>query len=90
MSASKDRTERRCFRLMAAAGASFQRGGGAAVDSATVVASLGFYLTGSVVAMGTVTTILPLGWLLQQLVVGYIARRADRRMPFYVFGAYLS
>ncbi|MBV1897669.1 MAG: MFS transporter [Rhodobacteraceae bacterium] len=80
-------TERRRFRLIAAAGASFQ-GGTAAVDSATVVASLVFYLTGSVFAVGAVTTILRLGWLLPQLVVGYLAQRADRRMPFYVFGAY--
>ena len=81
------RTKRRRFRLIAAAGASFQ-GGTAAVDSATVVASLVFYLTGSVFAVGAVTTILRLGWLLPQLVVGYLAQRVDQRMPFYVFGAY--
>ncbi len=88
MLGSDGRTERRRFRLIAAAGASFQ-GGTAAVDSATVVASLVFYLTGSVFAVGAVTTILRLGWLLPQLVVGYLAQRADRRMPFYVFGAYI-
>lgn len=87
MPVSDEQTERRRFRLIAAAGASFQ-GGTAAVDSATVVASLVFYLTGSVFAVGAVTTILRLGWLLPQLVVGYLAQRADRRMPFYVFGAY--
>jgi MFS family permease len=87
MSVSDPRIDRRRFRLIAAAGASFQ-GGTAAVDSATVVASLVFYLTGSVFAVGAVTTILRLGWLLPQLVVGYLAQRADRRMPFYVFGAY--
>lgn len=87
MPVSDGQTERRRFRLIAAAGASFQ-GGTAAVDSATVVASLVFYLTGSVFAVGAVTTILRLGWLLPQLVVGYLAQRADRRMPFYVFGAY--
>lgn len=87
MPVSEQRMERRRFRLIAAAGASFQ-GGTAAVDSATVVASLVFYLTGSVFAVGAVTTILRLGWLLPQLVVGYLAQRADRRMPFYVFGAY--
>lgn len=31
---------------------------------------------------------LRLGWLLPQLVVGFLAERAERRMPFYVFGAY--
>jgi MFS family permease len=87
MRGSDPRNKRLRFRLIAAAGASFQ-GGTAAVDSATVVASLVFYLTGSVFAVGAVTTILRLGWLLPQLVVGYLAQRADRRMPFYVFGAY--
>ncbi|KZY49931.1 hypothetical protein A3734_09185 [Sulfitobacter sp. HI0054] len=79
--------ERRRFRRIAGAGAAFQ-GGTAAVDSATVVASLVFQLTGSAFAVGFASAALRLGWLLPQLVVGYLAERTDRRMPFYVFGAY--
>jgi len=78
---------RRRFRRIAGAGAAFQ-GGTAAVDSATVVASLVFQLTGSAFAVGFASAVLRLGWLLPQLVVGYLAERTDRRMPFYVFGAY--
>lgn len=79
--------KRRRFWRIAGAGAAFQ-GGAAAVDSATVVASLVFQLTGSAFAVGFASAVLRLGWLLPQLVVGYLAERADRRMPFYVFGAY--
>ena len=75
------------FWRIAGAGAAFQ-GGAAAVDSATVVASLVYYLTGSAFAVGAASAILRLGWLLPQLIVGYLAERAQRRMPFYVFGAY--
>lgn len=79
--------ESRRFWRIAGAGAAFQ-GGAAAVDSATVVASLVFHLTGSAFAVGFASAILRLGWLLPQLLVGYLAERAERRMPFYVFGAY--
>ena len=79
--------KRRRFWRIAGAGAAFQ-GGAAAVDSATVVASLVFQLTGSAFAVGFASAVLRLGWLLPQLVVGYLAERVDQRMPFYVFGAY--
>ena len=79
--------ERRRFWGIVGAGATFQ-GGAAAVDSATVVASLVYHLTGSAFAVGFASAVLRLGWLLPQLVVGYLAERAERRMPFYVFGAY--
>ena len=74
-------TYRRRFWRIAGAGAAFQ-GGSAAVDSATVVASLVHTLTGSALAVGYASAILRLGWLLPQLVVGYLAGRAERRMPY--------
>lgn len=80
-------SERRRFWRIAGAGAAFQ-GGAAAVDSATVVASLVFHLTGSAFAVGFASAVLRLGWLLPQLIVGYLAERSKRRMPFYVFGAF--
>lgn len=80
-------SERRRFWRIAGAGAAFQAGA-AAVDSATVVASLVFQLTGSAFLVGAASAVLRLGWLLPQLVVGFLAERVDRRMPFYVFGAY--
>ncbi|TCD13230.1 MFS transporter [Oricola cellulosilytica] len=75
------------FPRIAAAGAAFQ-GGAAAVDSATVMASLVHLLTGSALAVGYASAVLRLGWLLPQMVVGYLADRAERRMPFYIFGAF--
>lgn len=75
------------FWRIAGAGAAFQAGS-AAIDSATVVASLVYQLTGSVFAVGFASAILRLGWTLPQMVVGYLADNSDRRMPFYVFGAY--
>ena len=80
-------TDRGRFWKIAGAGAAFQAGS-AAVDSATVVASLVFQLTGSAFAVGAASAILRLGWLLPQLVVGFLAECSTRRMPFYVFGAY--
>ncbi|TAN02961.1 MAG: MFS transporter [Rhizobiaceae bacterium] len=79
--------ERRRFWRIAGAGAAFQAGT-AAIDTATIVASLVFQLTGSAFAVGFASAALRLGWLLPQLVVGFFAERAERRMPFYVFGAY--
>ncbi|MEP2683364.1 MAG: MFS transporter [Sulfitobacter sp.] len=79
--------ERGRFWRIAGAGAAFQAGA-SAIDSATIVASLVFQLTGSAFAVGFASAVLRLGWLLPQLVVGFLAERAERRMPFYVFGAY--
>jgi MFS family permease len=62
--------------------------GSSAVDSATIVASLVNHLTGSVYAVGAASAVLRLGWLLPQLVVGYLAQRAERRMPYYAVGAF--
>lgn len=75
------------FWKIAGAGAAFQAGS-STVDSATIIASLVFQLTGSVLAVGAASAILRLGWLLPQLVVGFFAQRTQRRMPFYVFGAF--
>jgi hypothetical protein len=50
------------FWKITAAGASFQAGS-AAVDSATIVASLVNHLTGSVYAVGAASAVLRLGWL---------------------------
>ncbi len=79
--------ERGRFWRIAGAGAAFQAGA-AAIDSATIVASLVFQLTGSAFAVGFASAVLRLGWLLPQLVVGFLAERAERRLPFYVVGAY--
>lgn len=79
--------ERSRFWRIAGAGAAFQAGA-AAIDSATIVASLVFQLTGSAFAVGFASAVLRLGWLLPQLVVGFLAEQAERRMPFYVFVAY--
>ncbi|MSU90318.1 MFS transporter [Rhodobacteraceae bacterium 2CG4] len=81
------RSARGRFWRIAGAGAAFQAGA-AAIDSATVVASLVFQLTGSAFAVGFASAVLRLGWLLPQLVIGFLAERAERRMPLYVFGAY--
>lgn len=78
---------RLAFWKIAGAGAAFQAGA-SAVDSATVVASLVHQLTGNVFAVGAASAVLRLGWLLPQLVVGFLAQRARRRMPYYVFGAF--
>ncbi len=75
------------FWKIAGAGAAFQAGS-SAVDSATIVASLVYQLTGNVFAVGAASAILRLGWLLPQIVVGYFAQRAGRRMPFHIVGAF--
>ncbi len=75
------------FWKITGAGASFQAGS-AAIDSATIIASLVHHLTGSVYAVGAASAVLRLGWLLPQLVVGFLAQRAERRMPFYMAGAF--
>ncbi len=75
------------FWKIAGAGASFQAGS-SAVDSATIVASLVNHLTGSVYAVGAASAVLRLGWLSTQLVVGFLAQRSARRMPYYIVGAF--
>tara|TARA_R110002012_G_scaffold248798_2_gene425182 strand:+ start:9368 stop:9691 length:324 start_codon:yes stop_codon:yes gene_type:complete len=79
--------ERARFWRIAGEWAAFQAGA-AVIDSATIVASLVFQLTGSAFAVGFASAVLRLGWLLPQLVVGFLAERAEKQMPFYVFGAY--
>ena len=78
---------RRRFWRLSAAGICFQ-GGAAAVDSGTIIATLVHGLTGSVVAVGAASAILRYGWLFPQLFVAYFAQRSERRMPFYVVGAF--
>ncbi len=75
------------FWKITGAGAAFQAGS-SAVDSATIVASLVNHLTGSVYAVGAASAVLRLGWLLPQLLVGFLAQRAERRMPYYIAGAF--
>ena len=75
------------FWKIAGAGATFQAGS-SAVDSATIVASLVNHLTGSMYAVGAASAVLRLGWLSTQLVVGFLAQRSTRRMPYYVVGAF--
>ena len=77
----------RRFWRIATAGICFQ-GGAAAVDSSTVIAALVHGLTGSAVAVGAASAILRYGWLFPQLFVAYFAQRTDRRMPFYMLGAF--
>jgi MFS family permease len=75
------------FWKIAGAGAAFQAGA-SAVDSATIIANLVDRLTGNVFAVGAASAVLRLGWLLPQVVVGFLAQRARRRMPFYIVGAF--
>ena len=75
------------FWKIAGAGAAFQAGS-SAVDSATIVASLVHQMTGNVFAVGAASTDLRLGWLLPQIVVGFLAQRSPRRMPYYIFGTF--
>lgn len=79
--------DRKKFRRIAGAGIAFQ-GGSAAVDSATIIAGFVYTLTGSAIAVGLASASLRLGWLLPQLFVGYLAQRSQRRMPFYILGAF--
>jgi len=75
------------FWKIAGAGAAFQAGS-STVDTATIVASLVYQLTGNVFAVGAASAVVRLGWLLPQIVVGFLAQRVRRRMPFYIFGAF--
>jgi hypothetical protein len=54
------------------------------------VATLVHGLTGSAVAVRAAATIARAGWLLPQLIVGYVAQRRARRMPFYVDACFLT
>lgn len=83
---ARGKAGRAVFWKFTASGAAFQAGS-AAVDSATIVASLVNHLTGSVYAVGAASAVLRLGWLLPQLLVGFLAQRVERRMPFYAVGA---
>ena len=81
------RDPRRRFWRLSAAGIFFQ-GGAAAVDSSTIIAALVHGLTGSAVAVGAASAISRYGWLFPQLFVAYFAQRRQRRMPFYMLGAF--
>ena len=83
----KDGASGPVFWKIAGAGASFQAGS-SAVDSATIVANLVNHLTGSIYAVGAASAVLRLGWLVPQLIVGYLAQRSEHRMPYYVVGAF--
>jgi hypothetical protein len=75
------------FWRIATAGISFQ-GGAAAVDTSTIVAALVHGLTGSPFAVGAAAAIARYGWLFPQLIVGWLAQRHRRRLPFYMLGAF--
>ncbi len=69
-------------------GGIFFQGGAAAVDTSTIVAALVYALTGNTFAVGAAAAISRYGWLFPQLFVGYLAQRRQRRMPFYMIGAF--
>jgi len=75
------------FWKISCAGAAFQAGA-SAVDSGTIVAALVYALTGNVYAVGMASAVIRLGWLSPQIVMGVLAQRADRRMPYYIVGAF--
>ncbi len=78
---------RRRFWNVAGAGVAFQAGS-AAVDSGTIMSALVWQLSGSSVLVGSVTAILRFGWLVPQLIVGFLAQRAGSSMRYYVIGAF--
>ena len=80
-------TQRRRFWNVAGAGVAFQAGS-AAVDSGTIMSALIWQLSGSSILVGSVTAILRFGWLMPQLVVGFLAQRAGSSMRYYVIGAF--
>jgi len=82
-----DKKPNRRFASVAAAGITFQAGS-AAIDSATIMSSLVYQLTGSPIAVGAVTAILRFGWLFPQLIVGFLAQRGGSSMRYYVIGAF--
>lgn len=58
------------------------------MDSTTVIAALVHGLTGNVIAVGAASAISRYGWMFPQLFVAYFARLRERRMPFYMVGAF--
>ncbi len=62
--------------------------GSAAVDSATIMSALIWQLSGSSVLVGSVSAILRFGWLMPQLIVGFLAQRAGSSMRYYAIGAF--
>ena len=78
---------RRRFWRISSAGILFQ-GGAAATEASTVIAALVHGLTGSPLAVGAAAAIVRYGWLFPQIFVAYLAQRHERRMPFYMFGAF--
>ena len=78
---------RRRFVHITAAGITFQ-GGSAAIDSSTIIAALVHQLTGSAVAVGAATTILRVGWLSPQLVIGYLVQRRRVSLPYFIVGGF--
>ena len=75
------------FISVATAGITFQAGS-SAIDSATIMSSLVYQLTGSPIAVGAVTAILRFGWLFPQLIIGFLAQRSGSSMRYYVIGAF--
>ncbi|MCH7936894.1 MAG: MFS transporter [Proteobacteria bacterium] len=75
------------FRRLSVAGIFFQ-GGASAVDSSTIIATLVHGLTANTYAVGAASAILRYGWLFPQIFVAYLAQRRQRRMPFYIVGAF--
>ena len=84
---SSDPSTRRRFVHITSAGITFQ-GGSAAVDSSTIIAALVYQLTSSSIAVGATTTLLRVGWLAPQIVVGYLAQRRQASLPYFVVGAF--
>jgi len=78
---------RRRFWRISTAGIFFQ-GGAASVDTSTIIAALVHGLTGSTFAVGAAAGIARYGWLFPQLFIGYLAQKRDRRLPFYMIGAF--
>ena len=87
LTVTTDGTTKRRFMHITAAGITFQ-GGSAAVDSSTIIAALVHQLTGSAIAVGAVTTILRVGWLSPQLIVGYLVQRRRASLPYFIVGAF--
>ncbi len=84
---SDQRSDKKRFASVAAAGVSFQAGS-AAIDSATIMSALVFQLSGSSILVGAVTAILRFGWLFPQLIIGFLAQRSGSAMKYYVIGAF--
>ena len=84
---TRDADSRRRFLHITSAGIAFQ-GGSTAVDSSTIIAALVYQLTGSAVAVGAVTTLLRIGWLAPQIVIGYLAQRRQASLSYFVIGAF--